>query len=84
MNTIDRTPSLFSISFPSLSRAIVWKIGAVSRVRFAAQKTRALDTAPIFQDKILLRRKRREGVAKRRADGRFNGRNSSTKDPVGR
>jgi hypothetical protein len=34
----------------------------VSRVRFAAQKARALDTAPAFQQ-ILLRRKRREGVA---------------------
>jgi hypothetical protein len=33
-----------------------------SRVRFAAQKPRVLDTAPPFQQ-ILLRRKRREGVA---------------------
>src|SRR5437660_11782577 len=41
---------------------ILWKAGAVSRVRFAAQRPRALDTAPAFQQ-ILLRRKRREGVA---------------------
>jgi len=57
------TPQLFSVFFPSLSRTIVWKAGAVSRVRFAAHKPRALDTAPAFQDKILPARKRREGVA---------------------
>jgi hypothetical protein len=53
---------LFSVFFPSLSRDILWKAGAVSRVRFAAQTSRALDTAPTFQQ-ILLRRKRREGLA---------------------
>jgi len=37
-------PRLFSVLFPSLSRDILWKVGAVSRVRFAAQKPRALDT----------------------------------------
>jgi hypothetical protein len=57
-------PELFSVFFPSLSRDILWKVGAVSRVRFAAQKPRALDTAPTFQQ-ILLRRKRREGAANR-------------------
>src|ERR1039458_5244489 len=41
---------------------ILWKAGAVARARFTAQKTRALDTAPVFQQ-ILLTRKRREGVA---------------------
>jgi hypothetical protein len=55
-------PQLFSVFFPSLSKDILWKAGAVSRVRFAAQKSRALDTAPAFQQ-ILLTRKRREGVA---------------------
>ena len=59
-----RIPELFSVFFPSLSRDILWKVEAVSRVRFAAQKPRALDTAPTFQQ-ILLRRKRREGVANR-------------------
>lgn len=54
--------SRLAASFPSLSKEILWKAGAVSRVRFAAQKPRALDTAPAFQQ-ILLRRKRREGVA---------------------
>ena len=39
----------FSVLFPSLSREILGKAGAVSRVRFAAQKPRALDTAPTFQ-----------------------------------
>ena len=71
-------PSPFSTFFPSLSRAIVWKAGAVSRVRFAAQKSRALDTAPAFQNSILLRRKRREGVARLKVtaleSGGFNGR----------
>jgi len=52
--------SQFTNFSPSLSMAIVWKAGAVSRVRFAAQNPRALDTAPAFQNKILLRRKRRE------------------------
>jgi len=37
--------SQFTNFFPSLSMAIVWKAGAVSRVRFAAQNPRALDTA---------------------------------------
>src|SRR6266566_10099011 len=55
---------LSGVLFPSLSVDILWKLGAVSRVRFAAQKSRALDTAPSFQQ-ILLRRKRREGVADR-------------------
>jgi hypothetical protein len=54
MNPKRRTPRLFSVFFPSLSMTIVWKAGAVSRVRFAAQKPRALDTAPAFQDKLLL------------------------------
>jgi hypothetical protein len=57
-------PQPFSVFFPSLSIDILWKVGAVSRVRFAAQKPRALDTAPTFQQ-ILLRTKRREGVANR-------------------
>jgi hypothetical protein len=43
-----RTPQLLSVFFPSLSRDILWKLGAVSRVRYAAQKPRALDTAPTF------------------------------------
>jgi len=57
--------------------AIVWKAGAVSRVRFAAQNPRALDTAPAFQNKILLRRKRREKVARLKATA------LQTKDPSG-
>ena len=55
-------PEIFIVFFPSLSRDILWKARAVSRVRFAAQTPRALDTAPTFHQ-ILLRRKRREGVA---------------------
>src|SRR5262249_47531126 len=51
-----------SVFFPSLSSDILWKLGTVSRVRFAAPKARALDTAPTFPQ-ILLRRKRREGAA---------------------
>ena len=43
---MTESPSVF---FPSLSMEILWKLGAVSRVRYAAQKTRALDTAPTFQ-----------------------------------
>jgi hypothetical protein len=62
VNPMVRRPSLFGAFFPSLSSAIVWKAGAGSRVRFAAQKPRALDPAPAFQNKILLRRKRREEV----------------------
>ena len=65
-------PGVFGVFFPSLSREILWKTGAVSRVRFAAQKTRALDTTPAFQP-ILLRRKRREGVAIRRVLGQAPG-----------
>jgi hypothetical protein len=57
-------PQLLSVFFPSLSEDILWKAGVVSRVRFAAQKPRALDTIPAFQQ-IPLRRKRREGVANR-------------------
>jgi hypothetical protein len=45
------TPRLFSVFFPSLSITIVWKAGPVSRVRFAAQIPRALDTVPPFQEK---------------------------------
>jgi hypothetical protein len=52
------------VFFPSLSKDILGKVGTVSRVRFAAQKPRALDTAPTFPQN-LLRRKRREGVANR-------------------
>jgi hypothetical protein len=59
--------SQFTNFSPSLSMAIVWKAGAVSRVRFAAQNPRALDTAPAFQNKILLRRKRRGKVARLKA-----------------
>src|SRR5208337_4274004 len=44
-----QTPQLLSVFFPSLSTDILWKLGAVSRVRSAAQKARALDTAPSFQ-----------------------------------
>lgn len=49
MNTRGREPQLLSGLFPSLSRDIGWKVGAVSRVRYAAPKARALDTAPTFQ-----------------------------------
>src|SRR6185295_7634247 len=55
-------PERMSVFFPSLSRGILWKLGAMSRVRCAAQQPRALDITPTFQ-KIRLRRKRREGVA---------------------
>src|SRR5688572_29016680 len=64
MNPGGRTQQPFNVFFPSLSRDILWKAGAVSRVRFAAQKPRALDTVPAFQQNPL-RRKRREGVANR-------------------
>src|SRR5580704_11482930 len=57
-------PQLLSVFFPSLSRDILWKLGAVSRVRSAAQKRAPYDTAPTFH-KILRARKRREGVANR-------------------
>ena len=60
----DRKRRLFSVFFPSLSRDIIWKVGVVSRVRFAAQKPRAHDTTPTFQPNLLIR-KRREGVANR-------------------
>src|SRR5258708_5085680 len=52
----------FSFLFPSLSVDILWKVGAVSRGCCAPQKTRAPDTAPAFPP-ILLRKKRKEGVA---------------------
>ena len=65
---------------------IVWKAGPVSRVRFAAQKPRALDTGPAFQDKTLLGRKRREGVAtgQHQKVAASNGRRKfNSKDPSG-
>jgi hypothetical protein len=78
VNPITQGTSRFGNFFPSLSSAIVWKAGAGSRVRFAAQKPRALDPAPAFQNKILLRRKRREEVARFETaalqSGGFNGR----------
>ena len=43
-----RTKGQQGALFPSLSTAIVGKARAVSRVRFAAQKPRALDTALAF------------------------------------
>lgn len=52
----------YSVFFPSLSMDIVGKAEAVSRVRYAAQKARALDTAAAFRKPLLIR-KRREGVA---------------------
>ena len=47
-NSKQSTTELESVFFPSLSRDILGKAGAVSRVRCAAQKSRALDTAPAF------------------------------------
>ena len=79
MKPEGRTPQLFGVFFPSLSRNILWKLGVVSRVRFAAQKPRALDTTPTFQPN-LLRRKRREGVANR--NHRRHGRQNSNPDPA--
>src|SRR4030095_2091679 len=55
-------PAAFGGFFPSLSKDILWEVGTVSRVRCAAPKARALDTVPTSHQ-ILLRRKRREGVA---------------------
>ena len=63
MNPIAGRPRPFGVFFPSLSTTIVWKAGPVSSVRFAAQKPRALDTGPAFQEKTLLGRKRREALA---------------------
>ena len=75
--TTTSAPQQFGVFFPSLSHSILWKGGAVSRVRCAAQKPRALDTAPPFQNKNRLSRKRREGVANR------NQRESTTVDAGG-
>jgi hypothetical protein len=61
--TSTAAPQRFGVFFPSLSQTIVGEGGAVSRVRFAAQKPRALDTAPPSPNKILLSRKRREAIA---------------------
>jgi hypothetical protein len=60
-NLMARCRQHYSVFFPSLSREILWKLGAVSTVRYAAKKPRAPDTGPTFHE-ILLRRKRREGV----------------------
>jgi hypothetical protein len=82
MKPDGRTPQLFSVFFPSLSRDILWKVGVVSRVRFAAQKPRALDTTPTFQPN-LLRRKRREGVANRNHRRPQPAAQTQNPDPVG-
>jgi hypothetical protein len=86
VNPMAGRPRRFRAFFPSLSRAIGWKPGAVSRVRCAAQKPGALDTAPAFQNKSLLRRKRREEGARLKAatleSGGFNRRhNTQTQRP---
>ena len=44
----SRTPRHLSVLFPSLSTDILWKPAPASRVRFAAQKPRALDAATAF------------------------------------
>jgi hypothetical protein len=49
----------FSVFFPSLSMAILWKAGVVSRVRSAAQNRRALDTTPDFQTSTEMKAKGR-------------------------
>jgi hypothetical protein len=78
-----RTPRLLSVFFPSLSRDILWKAGAVSRVRSAAQKPRALDTAPAFQqDPPGKKAKGRSSELKPR-DGGFTAADTQTPDPVG-
>jgi hypothetical protein len=59
-----RTPQLFGVFFPSLSKKILGKLGTASRVRSAEQTPRALDPVPSFLQN-LLRRKQREGVANR-------------------
>jgi hypothetical protein len=64
-----QTPQLLSVFFPSLSTDILWKLGAVSTVRYAAQKARALDTAPSFQQSP--------------ADKKAKGRSSEPKPRVG-
>jgi len=51
MKPADGILEAFSVFFPSLSMAILWKVGVVSRVRSAAQNRRALDTTPTFQTK---------------------------------
>ena len=82
MKPDGRIPQLLGVFFPSLSRDILWEVGAVSRVRFAAQKPRALDTTPTSQPN-LLRRKRREGVANRNHRRPQPAAQTQTRDPVG-
>ena len=69
MKTDDRTPGPLSVFFPSLSNEILWKLPPVSRVRYAAQKTRALDTGATFQQDP--------------PDKKAKGRSSELKTPAG-
>src|ERR1019366_4170969 len=82
MKPDGRVHQLSGVFFPSLSRDILWKVGVVSRVRYAAQKPRALDTTPTFQPN-LLRRKRREGGANRNHGWPQPAAQTQNPDPVG-
>jgi hypothetical protein len=78
-----RTPQLLSVFFPSLSRDILWKLGAVSRVRSAAQKTRALDTAPSFQQNPADKKAKGRSSEPKPRVGCSTAAQTQTHDPVG-
>ena len=77
-----RTPRLLSVFFPSLSRDILWKRGAVSRVRSAAQKPRALDTAPTFQQDPPGKQAKGRSSEPKPRDGGLTAAQTQTPDPV--
>ncbi len=78
-----RTPQLLSVLFPSLSTDILWKAGAVSRVRSASQKPRALDIAPAFQQDPPARKAKGRSSEPKPRNGGFTAADTQTPDPVG-